>query len=124
MHMLNQVVEEVNNVSPIEDSELDSFMNLLQVVKEETEQINLEISVDRWTLIGVHLLAFTRRIRNKETLPPIDPAMLEESNQDFKAISKKVLQIYGDQYNTEIEPIEVFLMQVHLETAKALQQEA
>ncbi len=60
-----------------------------------------------------------KRVKNNDNMPAVETELLEQSDGRLKEISSKILQNYGDQFSVQIEPIEIFLMQVHLETAKA-----
>ncbi|WP_232697276.1 hypothetical protein [Brevibacillus daliensis] len=44
---INSIVEEVEKLSPIDNSDKNQFIHLLQLIKEETAAIGLNISGDR-----------------------------------------------------------------------------
>ncbi|MGG0753467.1 PRD domain-containing protein [Brevibacillus laterosporus] len=121
--MMTSIVEEVAILSPMQDTEACELIRLLEAIQELTNQIALTISKDRWIAMGVHLLAFMRRVQNQEKLPAIDASLMEEGDVRLQQISQKVLDAYGLQYGFSLEPIEIFLLQVHLEVAKAVLEE-
>ncbi|MBG9789383.1 MULTISPECIES: PRD domain-containing protein [Brevibacillus] len=123
MYMMTSIVEEVAILSPMQDTEACELIRLLEAIQELTNQIALTISKDRWIAMGVHLLAFMRRVQNQEKLPAIDASLMEEGDVRLQQISQKVLDAYGLQYGFSLEPIEIFLLQVHLEVAKAVLEE-
>ncbi|MED1666513.1 PRD domain-containing protein [Brevibacillus laterosporus] len=123
MYMMTSIVEEVAILSPMQDTEAYELIGLLEAIQELTNQIPLTISKDRWIAMGVHLLAFMRRVQNQEKLPAIDASLMEEGDVRLQQISQKVLDAYGLQYGFSLEPIEIFLLQVHLEVAKAVLEE-
>ncbi|MBG9802181.1 PRD domain-containing protein [Brevibacillus laterosporus] len=123
MYMMTSIVEEVAILSPMQDTEAYELIRLLEAIQELTNQIPLTISKDRWIAMGVHLLAFMRRVQNQEKLPAIDASLMEEGDVRLQQISQKVLDAYGLQYGFSLEPIEIFLLQVHLEVAKAVLEE-
>ncbi|WP_094699753.1 PRD domain-containing protein [Brevibacillus laterosporus] len=123
MYMMTSIVEEVAILSPMQDAEAYELIRLLEAIQELTNQIALTISKDRWIAMGVHLLAFMRRVQNQEKLPAIDASLMEEGDVRLQQISQKVLDAYGLQYGFSLEPIEIFLLQVHLEVAKAVLEE-
>ncbi|MCG7317219.1 PRD domain-containing protein [Brevibacillus laterosporus] len=120
---MTSIVEEVAILSPMQDTEACELIRLLEAIQELTNQIALTISKDRWIAMGVHLLAFMRRVQNQEKLPAIDASLMEEGDVRLQQISQKVLDAYGLQYGFSLEPIEIFLLQVHLEVAKAVLEE-
>ncbi|MBG9798820.1 PRD domain-containing protein [Brevibacillus laterosporus] len=123
MYMMTSIVEEVAILSPMQDTEAYELIRLLEAIQELTNRIPLTISKDRWIAMGVHLLAFMRRVQNQEKLPAIDASLMEEGDVRLQQISQKVLDAYGLQYGFSLEPIEIFLLQVHLEVAKAVLEE-
>ncbi|MDF9411538.1 PRD domain-containing protein [Brevibacillus laterosporus] len=123
MRMMISIVEEVAKLSPIQDTEVSELTKLLEDIQQLTNQILLTINEERWIAMGVHLLAFMRRVQHKERLAAMDLSLMEEGDVRLQQISQKVLDAYGEQYGFLIEPIEIFLLQVHLETAKTLLEE-
>ncbi|MDN9009558.1 hypothetical protein [Brevibacillus laterosporus] len=123
MRMMISIVEEVAKLSPMQDTEASELIKLLEDIQELTSQIPLMINKERWIAMGVHLLAFIRRVQDKERLAAMDLSFMEEGDGRLQQISQKVLDAYGVQNGFSIEPIEVFLLQVHLETAKAILEE-
>ncbi|AYK08442.1 PRD domain-containing protein [Brevibacillus laterosporus] len=123
MRMMISIVEEVAKLSPIQDTEVSELTKLLEDIQQLTSQIPLTINEERWIAMGVHLLAFMRRVQHKERLAAMDLSLMEEGDVRLQQISQKVLDAYGEQYSFLIEPIEIFLLQVHLETAKTLLEE-
>lgn len=123
MCMMTSIVEEVATLSPMQDTEAKELTTLLEKVREQAYQLPLIITKERWVAMGVHLLAFMRRVQNQEKLPAVDSSLIEEGDVRLKQISQKVLEAYGFQYGFPLESIEIFLLQVHLEAAKAVQEE-
>ncbi|HZG17332.1 MAG TPA: hypothetical protein VE710_20310 [Candidatus Bathyarchaeia archaeon] len=120
MSMINETIQEITKQSHVDISEISELNKLLTLLYQETTRIGLIVTSERMLLMGVHLLAFIRRVNNGEKLPAMDKALFVEIPPDTLALSSRILQAFGQ---SEPDDTEVFLMAVHLETARKLQEE-
>jgi len=120
MSMINETIQEIAKQSFVDISEISELKKLLTLLHQETTQIGLTITSERMLMMGVHLLAFIRRVNTGEMLPPMDNSLFVEIAPDMLALSSRLFQAFGQ---SEPDDTEVFLMAVHLETARKLQEE-
>jgi PRD domain protein (TIGR03582 family) len=116
--MFDELIQEISKKNPLSLQEKNELISLLVNVKEKTEKISLSLTKERWVAIAVHLLAFMRRVKQGESLPPIEQEIWDQVSQEMKDVSQQVLQTYGMDKNQNIENTEIFLLAVHFETAK------
>ncbi len=122
--MINETIQEIAKQSHIDISEISELKSLLTLVKQEASGIGLMISSERMLLMGVHLLAFMRRVTSGEKLPAMDSSLFAEIPPDMLALSSRILEAYGlSGLSAKPDDTEIFLMAVHFETARKLQEE-
>ena len=80
---------------------------------------DLAMSDDRRLGLTAHSLAFTRRIRDGESLPELDPVMFEEVDADVLDGLRDALTPFCSARGASIAPEVVFLFATHVEVARA-----
>ena len=118
--MINETIQEIAKQTHADIFEISELVKLLTFLHQETTRIGLTVTSERMLMMGVHLLAFIRRVNTGEKLPAMDNALFVEIPPDMLALSSRLLQVFEQ---SEPDDTEVFLMAVHLETAKKLQEE-
>lgn len=120
MQMINAIVQEVAKQLDANLSEVSELNNLMTAALAETTRLGLTVPRDRWLAMGVHMLGFLRRMRSGETLPPVEKELYAEIPPEMLHLAGRVLAAAGSE--REAGDAEVFLMAVHFEAARALQQ--
>jgi PRD domain protein (TIGR03582 family) len=118
MQMIDTTIKTILAEMPMDSQEKVEFKKILQIVAGFAEEVNLEISEERWLSMGVHLLSTMRRLKKGEKLPRVDPFILEQVSLEMMELSKKVLQkidAVNECFNDDTEAV---LLALHFETAK------
>jgi len=118
MQMLENVLKEIPEKITVVEAELDELRTLLLFMASCATDANLKLSYDKTIVIGIHLLAFMRRVKNNEYLPELDETMFEEVSPELVELSRCVLQSYLETTNRTLDAAEIFYLTVHFEAAK------
>jgi PRD domain protein (TIGR03582 family) len=102
-----------------ERAELEKLLNNLQ---KKSEEIKLKLTFDRWVAVGIHLINMLQRRHTLGSIPVIEDAMWEQISLEMKAFSEYALENYRNAFDETDFLGEVFLLAVHFETAKLLDQ--
>lgn len=117
--MIDDIVKELAESTPEYSSEFSELRRLLQKIEGETRLLGIDIPKDRWLAIGAHVLAFVRRMTNKEKLPVIEAELFAEVHPDMVALSRRVLG--EEQKDWQVDETEAFLLAVHFEAIRVMQ---
>jgi hypothetical protein len=71
--------------------------------------------------LSIHLVNLIRRVKEKETIPTIEPSLWEQLSQQIVESSRSLLEPIKEQVEDSHYSSEVFLLAVHLEGASHLQ---
>lgn len=118
MQIIEQIIQSVDHEVALEKNELADMRKLLTAALAETRPINLQIPEDRWIALGVHLLSVLRRLKNGDSLPKLEAAMLEQVDLDMQDLSRRVLQSTEATRQCQSDATEVLLLAVHFAAAK------
>jgi PRD domain protein (TIGR03582 family) len=118
MQMIDTIVKTILVEMPMDSQEKIEFEELLQTVAVMAEDVNLEISEERWLSMGVHLLSAIRRLKKGEKFPTVDPFIVEQVSLEMMELSRKVLQNIDSANECSNDDTEAVLLALHFETAK------
>jgi PRD domain protein (TIGR03582 family) len=118
MQMIDTIVKTILAEMPIDSQEIAEFKKILQIIAANAEEINLEISEERWLSMGVHLLSVIRRLKKGEKLLKVDSFIVEQVSLEMMELSRKVLQHIDSANVCSNDDTEVVLLALHFETAK------
>ncbi|MFD1396763.1 PRD domain-containing protein [Kroppenstedtia eburnea] len=115
--MIDDLIQEISKQQPLSVQEKNELKTLLVDVEAQTEMIPLLLSKERRLAIGVHLLAFVRRVEKGESLPPLEEELWEQISDEMKEVSRQILLPYGKNKGRKIDNTEILLLAVHFATA-------
>lgn len=118
MQMMENLLKEIPEKTTVTESELDELRPLLDFMATSAKEAGLNLSYNKTLIIGIHLLAFIRRVKNGEYLPELDESMFEEVSPELVELSKHVLQNYLVASERQLDAAEIFYLTVHFEAAK------
>ncbi|TCZ81029.1 PRD domain-containing protein [Paenibacillus albiflavus] len=118
MQMIETLLKEIPGKTTVTEAELDELRPLLDFVATCAKDASLKLSDDKMLVIGIHLLAFTRRVKLNEYLPELDESMFEEVSPELVELSRRVLQSYLETTDRTLDAAEIFYLTVHFEAAK------
>ncbi|MVP00222.1 MULTISPECIES: hypothetical protein [Paenibacillus] len=119
MFNLNEVMEEIPQKTEASAEKLEIVQTLLTDLRLMSEDISLSIPHTKAVIIGIHLLAFLRRVDLDEYLPEIEPEMFEELSTESIELSKRLFSSYQFPPTRKLDDAEVFFLAVHFEAAKS-----
>jgi PRD domain protein (TIGR03582 family) len=118
MQMIDTIIKTILVEMPMNSQEMAELKELLQFVAGIAEDVNLEISEERWLSMGVHLLSAIRRLKKGEKLPTVDPFILEQVSLEMMELSRKVLRNIDSVNECSNDDTEAVLLALHFETAQ------
>jgi PRD domain protein (TIGR03582 family) len=118
MYNIEDVLIDIPQKTRILPVELELIQTQLADVQAFTEDAGIRISHNKAVIIGLHLMAFIRRVQNNEFLPELDEGMFDEISRECITISKGVLANYLAKKERVLDDAEVFYLAVHFEAAK------
>lgn len=116
--MIEQIVHDIAKQTSANETEIIELEAIFKRIVQESQHMGLPITQDRWLTMGVHLIAFFRRMKNGETLPAIESALFRELSPEMVELSSRILHEYGRTLKRMPDDTEVFLLAVHFETAR------
>jgi PRD domain protein (TIGR03582 family) len=118
MYNIEDVLMDIPQKTTILPVELELVKTQLADVKAFTEEAGIGVSHNKAVIIGLHLMAFIRRVQNNEFLPELDEGMYDEISPECITISQRVLANYLETQERVLDDAEVFYLAVHFEAAK------
>ncbi|WP_028547298.1 PRD domain-containing protein [Paenibacillus sp. UNC451MF] len=118
MQMMETILKEIPEKTTVTEAELDELRPLLAYMAASAQEAGLKLSHDKTLVIGIHLLAFMRRVNNNEYLPELDEGMFEEVSPELVELSQRVLQSHVESSDRTLDAAEIFYLTVHFEAAK------
>ena len=118
MQMIERITQAVGCEIKLEIDEFAVMQKLLSAAFTGTQQIELNMPEDRWLALGIHLVSVVRRVKNGNTLPLVEQAILEQVDSDMQDLSRQVLQAAEVTMSCKNDATEVLLLAVHFATAK------
>lgn len=116
--MIETITQAVKREISIGDEELAGFQQLLAAAIAGTGNFGLCMTEGRWLGLGLHLVSTLRRVKNGESLPPVDENMLRQVDQDMQELSRQVLGAVELTKHCRQDATEVLLLAVHFAAAK------
>ncbi|MGZ7441848.1 hypothetical protein [Paenibacillus sp. TH7-28] len=101
-----------------EAHELQEVRRLLGELRGKAGRDGLDIGSQKELIIGIHLLAFIRRLACGEHLPDISEEMFLEISPASAALSKELLSLCELPPGRELDRAEVFYLAVHFEAVR------
>ncbi|NRF95849.1 PRD domain-containing protein [Paenibacillus frigoriresistens] len=120
---IEAILLQIPDKTTIDGAESEELRPLLAFMKACTEEAGLTISFDRMLVIGIHLLAFIRRVKQGEWLPELEEGMFDEVSPQWVELSRRVLTSYVVPRKRILDDAEVFYLTVHLEAAQFHEEE-
>ncbi|MEC0247007.1 PRD domain-containing protein [Paenibacillus chitinolyticus] len=118
MYNISEVLEEIPQKTEASPEKLEAVKDLLTKLRPMSQEIGLSIPHTKAVIIGIHLLAFLRRVDQDEYLPEIEPEMFEEISAESVDLSKRLFAVYNMPPQRKLDDAEVFFLAVHFEAAK------
>jgi PRD domain protein (TIGR03582 family) len=118
---MNRVINEVQSKISMTHQESVELSQFLEGIERELNKLNLGMSFNQWVAMSIHLVNLIRRVKEKETVPTIEPSLWEQLSQQIVESSRSLLEPIKDQLEDSHYSSEVFLLAVHLEGASHLQ---
>lgn len=116
--MIEELMADISQQVSLAEEDAASLKELLAKTIETGRSLNAFFTLERGVGLGIHLLAFMRRVREKEYLEPVDPSLLSQVSSDAFNVSRQLLTDYGRKFEREIDDTEALLLAVHLEAAR------
>ncbi|MFE5324006.1 PRD domain-containing protein [Paenibacillus sp. NPDC056579] len=123
MQIIETILNEIPDKTTVTTAELEQLRPLLTFTKASAEEAGLTLTHDKLLIIGIHLLAYMRRVRNNEYLPELEESMFEEVTPELVELSKRVLSSYEAGAERKLDAAEIFYLTVHFEAAKFNEEE-
>ncbi|MFD1425528.1 PRD domain protein (TIGR03582 family) [Kroppenstedtia sanguinis] len=117
--MMDDLIREISKQQPMSAQEKNELKTLLSNVQAQTETMPFLLSKERWLAVGVHLLAWIRRMEKGESLPPLEQELWDQISEEMKELSRQILLSYGKNKGRKIDNTEIMLLAIHLATAAA-----
>jgi PRD domain protein (TIGR03582 family) len=118
MYNIEDVLLDIPQKTTISPEELELVKIQLADVQAFTEEAGIRVSHTKAVIIGLHFMAFIRRVKNKEFLPELEEGMFDELSPECITISKRVLTSYLATQERVLDDAEIFYLAVHFEAAK------
>lgn len=123
MFITNNVLTDIAGKMPAGKEEQYKLDKLLSKLQENAPEAGLDIGHDKAVVIGIHLLAYFRRLDQGERLPEIPAELLSEISTQFEQLSRKLLESVRQPEAGELDLAEIFYLAVHFEAVKANMEE-
>ncbi|WP_079912584.1 PRD domain-containing protein [Paenibacillus sp. 32352] len=118
MQMMENLLKEIPEKTTVTEAELNELRPVLDFMTDIARESGLNLSYEKTLVIGIHLLAFMRRVKNNEYLPELDEEMFDEVSPELVDLSKRVLQKVLKTSERQLDAAEIFYLTVHFEAAK------
>lgn len=118
MDRVERILHDIPAKTKADQDELGELRPMLYCLLADSERIGLPLTDDRLLVIAIHLLGFTRRLKQGEPLPELEESMLDEVSPQLVQLSHRTLRSYGELAEQAIDDAEVFYLTVHFEAAR------
>lgn len=118
MYAIDQVLEDIPQKTAASSGELQEVGSLLTIMQAYTDEAGIPISHNKAVVIGIHLLAFLRRVHNGEYLPELEESLFDELGKECIEASRRLLENGPLPPERKLDDAEVFYLAVHFESAK------
>lgn len=114
----SEIIHELSQHTEVQAGEQARLDEILTLVNEYLDKRSLTVTKERYVAIASHLLAFVRRVENREFLDDKDLAMSSEIDARLIEDSRNLLQTYCANRNYSITDTEAFLLAIHFAVCK------
>jgi len=119
--LMDKVITEVESKVTLSQEEGIELSRFLSAIEKELAQLGLNMTVNQWVAMSIHLVNLMRRVKANETVPTIEPSLWDQLTQQRVKLSHSLLEPMKNQLEESHYSSEVFLLAVHLEGASELE---
>lgn len=119
MFIINSVLRDITEKTTVDQGAQSKLEDWLCRLQECAPEAGLDIVHDKAVVIGIHLLAYLKRLDQGERLPEIPDEMLTEISPQYEHLSRKLLKLVPGAELQEPDTAEIFYLAVHFEAVKA-----
>lgn len=119
MFIISSVLRDITEKMTADTEALNQLDDWLFRLQECAPEAGLDIGHDKAVVIGIHLLAYLKRLDQGERLPEIPDEMLTEISPEYERLSRKLLKLVPGAKLQEPDTAEIFYLAVHFEAVKA-----
>ncbi|MFM9281783.1 hypothetical protein [Paenibacillus jiagnxiensis] len=119
MFIISSVLRDITEKTTADQEAHSKLEDWLFRLQECAPEAGLDIGHDKAVVIGIHLLAYLKRLDQGEHLPEIPDEMLTEISPQYEGLSRKLLKLVPGAESQEPDIAEIFYLAVHFEAVKA-----
>ncbi|MFB5675971.1 hypothetical protein ACE3NQ_08755 [Paenibacillus terreus] len=119
MFITSSVLRDITEKATADQEAQSKLEDWLPRLQEYAPEAGLKIGHDKAVVIGIHLLAYLKRLDQGERLPEIPDEMLTEISPEYERLSRKLLKLVPGAESQEPDTAEIFYLAVHFEAVKA-----
>ncbi|MDP4098350.1 hypothetical protein OIN60_16460 [Paenibacillus sp. P96] len=119
MFITSNVLKDITDKTTADQEAQSTLEQWLSQLQEYAPGAGLDIGHDKAVVIGIHVLAYVKRLEEGEYLPEIPDEMLTEISPQYERLSRKLLKLVPGAELQEPDTAEIFYLAVHFEAVKA-----